>query len=177
MPGKRVPCFPLHRGTFFHPLFLHNRSIPFNVVVQKEGDLFLPDAAAAHQGWNAGDNLAEAVNYADVAAYEYIKANLILGDKGVWPCVCGQYRVPGDPLFTPKETTVFAPKETTVKLYNPTDAGSDQLSCSAFYNWFLLLQRNLVPHIPDGNELIPGEILVRMRHYVYTRMQGEFVHA
>ena len=163
--GKRPPCFLLHRDTFFHPSFFVERWIPFNVLVQQEGDLFLPDAAAAHEGWNAGCNLAEAVNYADVNAFVHVQECLIDDkDRCAWPCVCGKVPVPG---LKPSDSY------DEVQFYDPSKDKRALLSCSTFYEWFLLLRRNLVPHVPNGKDLIPAQVLVDMRARVYTRMRGE----
>ncbi|KIM28665.1 hypothetical protein M408DRAFT_8750 [Serendipita vermifera MAFF 305830] len=63
------------------PPILMFHYIPMNILVQQQGDLFLPDSQATHEGWNTGNNIAKAVNYADMPAIEHIE-KMLMGDLG-----------------------------------------------------------------------------------------------
>jgi hypothetical protein len=51
-------------GLFIRPEFLDKASIRYLLILQQPGDLIITFAGAYHQGFNAGANMAEAVNYA-----------------------------------------------------------------------------------------------------------------
>jgi hypothetical protein len=71
--------------------------IPFNVAVQNPGDLIVADGTSAHQGWNAGNNLASAANYLDHPSLVAIWEKYIKEDGTVrFPCVCGETQMPSN---------------------------------------------------------------------------------
>ncbi|KIM27432.1 hypothetical protein M408DRAFT_169873 [Serendipita vermifera MAFF 305830] len=163
------PCFLVHRKTFVHPGFLVRHHVPFNVVVQEPGDLFLPDARAAHEGWNAGDNLAEAVNYSDHAAIKHIQ-DLLIGDTTkkkvvcVWPCCCGEHPPPEDAAH---------PQNAKGKVfrYRPDDElGTPEFPCSVFYKWLITLKRNLEREPDNHPDLLEPSLLLKIRDYVHNEL-------
>ena len=59
------PCHQRHKNLFFNPLgLLRAQHSSFSVAVQKPGDLILTHNHGSHQGYNTGNNLAIAVNWA-----------------------------------------------------------------------------------------------------------------
>ena len=58
-------CHQRHKAIYFHPDQLIKSCFnSFSVAIQKPGDLILTDGHGCHQGYNAGNNLAIAVNWA-----------------------------------------------------------------------------------------------------------------
>lgn len=56
---------PEAQSLFFNPLELIKSGLDsFSVAIQKPGDLILTDIGGTHQGYNTGNNLAIAVNWA-----------------------------------------------------------------------------------------------------------------
>ncbi|KIM27436.1 hypothetical protein M408DRAFT_24645 [Serendipita vermifera MAFF 305830] len=168
--GRIDPCFMLHRKTFFHPRFFLEHHIPVNVLVQQPGDLFLPDAHAAHEGWNTGANMAEAVNYADMAAIRHIEETLMVDSskkdvRCAWPCVCGEYPLPGK-----KATQAKGQKS---HFYDPTKDKKPDLSCTPFYNSILALIRNIRREPKGHPDLLDPSTVLKIHEYVYSRLPNE----
>ena len=58
-------CHQRHKSLFFNPVGLfHSGFGSFSVAIQKPGDLILTDTEGCHQGYNTGNNIAIAVNWA-----------------------------------------------------------------------------------------------------------------
>jgi len=59
-------CHQRHKTLFFNPLDLIKAGQgSFSVAIQKPGDLILTHIDGSHQGYNTGNNLAIAVNWAN----------------------------------------------------------------------------------------------------------------
>lgn len=54
-----------HKTIFVNTDWFKIRNIPFEIVHQNPGDMVIISARSFHQGFNAGNNIAEAVNFAD----------------------------------------------------------------------------------------------------------------
>lgn len=54
-----------HKNIFVRTDWLENRQIPFETVHQEPGEMIILLARTFHQGFNVGNNVAEAVNFAD----------------------------------------------------------------------------------------------------------------
>ena len=61
---KECPEFLRHKTTLIEPKVLINNGIKMRKVVQREREFVISRAAAYHSGFNAGFNIAEAVNFA-----------------------------------------------------------------------------------------------------------------
>ncbi|KAG8748922.1 Lysine-specific demethylase 4C [Serendipita sp. 396] len=82
-------CFLYHRRLWVHPLLLLALDIPFNVLHQQSGDLALTNQLSAHEGWNAGNNLVESINFINNGAIEDIISNEFNNNGLVeLSCVC-----------------------------------------------------------------------------------------
>ena len=65
LTGKLNGCHQRHKTLFFNPLgLIHDGFGTFSVAVQKPGDLILTDTEGSHYGYNSGNNLAIAINWA-----------------------------------------------------------------------------------------------------------------
>jgi [histone H3]-trimethyl-L-lysine9/36 demethylase len=61
---RECPEFIRHKNTLIHPRNLLQQKIRLKKVTQYPGEFVISRAAAYHAGFNAGFNLAEAVNFA-----------------------------------------------------------------------------------------------------------------
>ena len=113
-----------------------------------------------------GPNLAEAVNYADIAAMEYQKEELYRDGMAVWPCLCGTNPVPTDP--TKNRGLADKPTGDSYSLYRPEWANHDDLGCSALYQWVETLMKQIDP---ASTSLITASELLELRSYVYKRAE------
>jgi hypothetical protein len=72
-PKQQVPCcsqFVRHMSVWVALETLNEWGISYEVVEQRPGDLIITVPGAYHQGFNAGANLNEAMNYGDDAVIE-----------------------------------------------------------------------------------------------------------
>jgi len=61
---KACPEFIRHKTTLIHPDNLLKNGIKLTRAIQRPGEFVISRAAAYHSGFNAGYNIAEAVNFA-----------------------------------------------------------------------------------------------------------------
>jgi len=93
-------CHQRHKSLFFNPVELIKSGLDsFSVAIQKPGDLILTDIEGAHQGYNIGNNLAIAVNWATTEWLYHCLAQHInpLTHNITYACDCHRMQV-GIPL-------------------------------------------------------------------------------
>lgn len=61
---KSCPEFLRHKNTLIHPKVLQKAGIKMRKIVHNEGEFIVIRDSAYHSGFNAGFNIAEAVNFA-----------------------------------------------------------------------------------------------------------------
>jgi hypothetical protein len=77
---KNCPEFIRHKTTLIHPDNLLKQGIKMRRAVQRPREYIISRAAAYHSGFNAGFNIAEAVNFA-------LPAWIPMAEKAK-PCIC-----------------------------------------------------------------------------------------
>ena len=65
-PGmkKDCPAFLRHKMCLISPNVLRQNSIPYNKIVQREGEFMITFPCGYHSGFNTGFNIAESTNFA-----------------------------------------------------------------------------------------------------------------
>ena len=74
-PGmaKECPAFLRHKTCLVSPNILRQNSIPYNKIVQREGEIMVTFPLGYHSGFNTGFNIAESTNFATERWVEYGK--------------------------------------------------------------------------------------------------------
>ena len=74
-PGmkKDCPAFLRHKMCLISPNVLRQNSIPYNKIVQREGEFMITFPCGYHSGFNTGFNIAESTNFATPRWIEYGK--------------------------------------------------------------------------------------------------------
>ena len=70
---KECPAFLRHKMCLISPNILRQNSIPYNKIVQKEGEFMITFPLGYHSGFNTGFNIAESTNFATERWVEYGK--------------------------------------------------------------------------------------------------------
>lgn len=70
---KNCPAYLRHKMCLISPNLLRQNAIPYNKVVQKEGEIMITFPLGYHSGFNAGFNIAESTNFATERWVEYGK--------------------------------------------------------------------------------------------------------
>jgi hypothetical protein len=70
---KECPAFLRHKMCLLSPNLLRQHSIPYNKVVQHEGEIMITFPCGYHSGFNTGFNCAESTNFATPRWVEYGK--------------------------------------------------------------------------------------------------------
>ena len=70
---KNCPAFLRHKMCLISPNLLRQNSIPYNKIVQKEGEIMITFPLGYHSGFNTGFNIAESTNFATERWVEYGK--------------------------------------------------------------------------------------------------------
>jgi hypothetical protein len=91
--GARPPCsqFVRHMSVWVPVEVLERWGIAHVGIKQRPGDLFVMAPSAYHQGWNAGWNVAETINYGDgasatrVRGYRHCKPTCPIRRTDIWP--------------------------------------------------------------------------------------------
>ena len=95
---KECPAYLRHKMCMISPNLLRQNSIPYNKIVQKEGEIMITFPLGYHSGFNTGFNIAESTNFATERWIEY--------GKRCTKCYC-------------KSDTVYISMETFVKRFQP----------------------------------------------------------
>ena len=70
---KECPAFLRHKMCLISPTILRQNSIPYNKIVQREGEFMITFPMGYHSGFNTGFNIAESTNFATERWVEYGK--------------------------------------------------------------------------------------------------------
>lgn len=70
---KDCPAYLRHKMCLISPNILRQNSIPYNKIVQKEGEFMITFPLGYHSGFNTGFNIAESTNFATERWVEYGK--------------------------------------------------------------------------------------------------------
>ena len=70
---KECPSFLRHKMCLISPNILRQNSIPYNKIVQREGEFMITFPLGYHSGFNTGFNIAESTNFATERWVEYGK--------------------------------------------------------------------------------------------------------
>lgn len=70
---KDCPAYLRHKMCLISPNILRQNSIPYNKIVQKEGEIMITFPMGYHSGFNTGYNIAESTNFATERWVEYGK--------------------------------------------------------------------------------------------------------
>ena len=70
---KDCPAYLRHKLCLISPNILRQNSIPYNKIVQKEGEIMITFPLGYHSGFNTGFNIAESTNFATERWVEYGK--------------------------------------------------------------------------------------------------------
>lgn len=70
---KDCPAYLRHKMCLISPNILRQNSIPYNKIVQKEGEIMITFPMGYHSGFNTGFNIAESTNFATERWVEYGK--------------------------------------------------------------------------------------------------------
>ena len=70
---KECPAYLRHKMCLISPSILRQNSIPYNKIVQHEGEIMITFPCGYHSGFNTGFNCAESTNFATPRWVEYGK--------------------------------------------------------------------------------------------------------
>ena len=70
---KTCPAYLRHKMCLISPLILRQNSIPYNKIVQHEGEIMITFPCGYHSGFNTGFNCAESTNFATPRWVEFGK--------------------------------------------------------------------------------------------------------
>eukprot|EP00096_Caligus_rogercresseyi_P011268 TRINITY_DN4386_c0_g1_i1.p1 TRINITY_DN4386_c0_g1~~TRINITY_DN4386_c0_g1_i1.p1 ORF type:complete len:808 (-),score=218.17 TRINITY_DN4386_c0_g1_i1:77-2500(-) len=74
--AKDCQAYLRHKMCLISPNLLRQNSIPYNKIVQKEGEIMITFPMGYHSGFNTGFNIAESTNFATKRWVEYGKRTL-----------------------------------------------------------------------------------------------------